>query len=114
MNELVVPTDEIALSASEDAASVAEENSLSSLSGDAVSVPVSVDDAEASLSADSVIVIHVVPTPYEGEYEVTPKARESVVLPTQNKTLTDNVTVLKVPYFETTNDHGTTVYIAEV
>ncbi len=114
MNELVVPADEIALSASEDAASVAEEDSLSSLSGDAVSVPVSVDDAEASLSADSVIVIHVVPTPYEGEYEVTPKARESVVLPTQHKTLTEDVTVQKVPYFETSNDHGTTVYIAEV
>ncbi len=114
MNELVVPADEIALSVSGSEASVRGEDSIASLSGDNDLVPVSIEDSVASLSADSVIVIHVVPTPYEGEYEVTPKARESVVLPTQNKTLTDNVTVLKVPYFETTNDHGTTVYIAEV
>lgn len=51
---------------------------------------------------------------YEGEYEVTPKAESATVLPTKNKALEDNVTVHKIPYFETSNESGTTVYIAEV
>ena len=50
--------------------------------------------------------------PYEGEYEVTPKAFEPVVLPTKNKLLADDVTVTKVPYYEVSNETGTTVYIA--
>ena len=50
---------------------------------------------------------------YDGDYEVTPLAHEAVVLPTAQKQMRDDVTVFKVPYFETTNEHGTTVYIAE-
>ena len=50
--------------------------------------------------------------PYSGEYVVTPLAEEAVVLPTTNKILYDDVTVTKVPYFETSNTSGTTVYIA--
>ena len=50
--------------------------------------------------------------PYSGEYVVIPKAEDAVVLPTTNKILYDDVTVTKVPYFETSNTSGTTVYIA--
>lgn len=50
--------------------------------------------------------------PYEGDYEVVPKAFEPVVLPTKNKLLADDVTVTKVPYYEVSNETGTTVYIA--
>lgn len=50
---------------------------------------------------------------YVGAYEVTPLAATEQVLDTSNKHMTDDVTVYKVPYFETTNEHGTTVYIAE-
>lgn len=52
--------------------------------------------------------------PYQGEYIVTPLAFDPVVLPTRNKTLSDDVTVTKVPYYETSNIYdGKTVYIAE-
>lgn len=50
---------------------------------------------------------------YEGDYDVTPKAYERVVLPTAHKLLDKNVTVQKVPYFETSNQYGDTVYIAK-
>lgn len=49
---------------------------------------------------------------YEGDYEVVPNAFEPVVLPTKNKLLADDVTVTKVPYYEVSNETGTTVYIA--
>lgn len=56
----------------------------------------------------------VVPNPYEGSYDITPLAHETVILNTRNKTLSDDVTVLKVPYYETSNIFdGETVYIAD-
>lgn len=54
----------------------------------------------------------LVPIPYEGEYNVIPKAHENVVLETKDKLMDDDVTVLKVPYYETSNLTGETVYIA--
>lgn len=49
---------------------------------------------------------------YEGAYEITPKTYEQTMM-TQGKLMTDNVTVLEIPYFETSNDSdGKTVYIA--
>lgn len=50
--------------------------------------------------------------PYDGEYVVIPKANEAQTLLTRNKVLSDNVTVTKVPYYETSNIYGDTVYIA--
>ena len=49
---------------------------------------------------------------YTGEHHVIPKT-EGQVLPTKNTRLTRNITVAAVPYYETGNDCGTTVYIAE-
>lgn len=49
---------------------------------------------------------------YEGNYTVTPKARTAQTLQTKNKTMKENVTVLEVPFFETSNEKGTTIYIA--
>lgn len=49
---------------------------------------------------------------YDGAYEVTPKASEQTVLETRNKLMTDDVTVLEIPYYETYNTSGYTVYIA--
>ena len=51
---------------------------------------------------------------YDGDYIVTPLANGEVILETKNKSLTDDVTVLKVPRFQTSNEYGTTFYIAEV
>lgn len=50
---------------------------------------------------------------YEGPYQVTPKAYNSQTLHTANKTMTNNVTVFKVPYYEVSNEKGKTVYIAQ-
>ena len=51
---------------------------------------------------------------YEGPYEVTPKAWDEQVLETAHKLMTDDVTVFRVPYYETINlFDGKTAYIAE-
>ena len=50
-------------------------------------------------------------TVYEGPYAVVPKAFYGQTLETANKYLIDDVTVSQIPYFETSNDYGTTVYI---
>ena len=50
---------------------------------------------------------------YDGAYEVTPLADEATTLLTKEKYLDSNVTVNKVPYYETSNNEGgETVYIA--
>lgn len=46
-------------------------------------------------------------------YDVTPKAFMSQTLETENKLMRNNVTVACVPYYETGNQFGTTVYIAD-
>lgn len=50
--------------------------------------------------------------PYQGYYVVTPKAATETVLPTTGMKMLDDVTVLKIPYYETHGTHGTTIYIA--
>lgn len=51
---------------------------------------------------------------YGGPYEVTPKAWEEQVLETEGKLMSDDVTVFRVPYYETINlFDGKTAYIAE-
>ena len=47
---------------------------------------------------------------YEGDYTIVPKV-ESQLMRTKNKKMEDNVTVLAIPYFETSNLTGKTVYI---
>lgn len=49
---------------------------------------------------------------YDGDYIVTPKTTTQV-LSTKNKRLTSDITVNSIPYFETSNEDGTTVYIGE-
>jgi len=48
---------------------------------------------------------------YAGPYEATPNPHEDVVLETAGKRMTDDVTVRKIPYWETSNTKGLTVYI---
>lgn len=48
---------------------------------------------------------------YKGVTTVTPLPRENVVLKTKQKKVLDDITVLKIPYFETSNQYGSTVYI---
>lgn len=50
---------------------------------------------------------------YDGEYDITPKAYQDQILETADKLMINNVIVHKVPYIETHNESGTTVYIAK-
>lgn len=52
--------------------------------------------------------------PYEGPYTVKPEPWLEQTLATKHKTMRDDVTVLEIPYYETTNPQGgSTVYIGE-
>lgn len=48
---------------------------------------------------------------YEGPYSIKPLPDEAQVLNTKNKTMTDDLTVLEIPYWETSNTYGKTVII---
>nr|DAK02788.1 MAG TPA: hypothetical protein [Caudoviricetes sp.] len=61
-----------------------------------------------TLSARTVIGADI----YDGAYTVHSEAHEVQILPTANKQLTKNITVEKIPYFETSNlSDGITAYI---
>lgn len=47
---------------------------------------------------------------FEGPYSVTPKVIDQL-LETRNKVMQADVTVFKIPYFQTSNQSGDTVYI---
>lgn len=51
---------------------------------------------------------------YEGAYTVHSAAHEAQELPTANKHLVKNITVEKIPYYETSNtSDGITIYIGD-
>ena len=63
-----------------------------------------------TLSARSVIGAEL----YEGAYTVLSAAHEAEELPTANKHLIKNITVEKIPYYETSNlSDGITIYIGD-
>lgn len=47
---------------------------------------------------------------YQGSYDITPRVT-SQTLPTANKVMKKNVLVEEIPYFETANQYGDTIYI---
>ena len=49
---------------------------------------------------------------YAGEYTVTPKANESTKLQTKDKLMADDVSILEIPYYDVSNESGTTIFIA--
>lgn len=59
-----------------------------------------------TLSGELTVPAIISPDIYDEEYEVTPEVYNEVVLNTMNKLLVQNVTVHKVPYYETTNESG--------
>ena len=61
---------------------------------------------EASLSGVVSIPAAITVPFYEGEYVVTPKVESDSVLPTNGKQMQQDVTVLKIPQFEVSNESG--------
>lgn len=53
------------------------------------------------------------PPEYTGDYIVTPRAYARTRLPTNGLVMRDDVTVIEIPYYETSNVTGTTIYIAD-
>lgn len=72
------------------------------------------EEPEYEFTIEEAIVIHEGQSydVYDGQYEVTPSAHNQIVLETREKLMADDVTVLKIPYYETSNESGLTVYIA--
>ena len=68
-------------------------------------------DTQSSLIVEGKVTIGGGGETYEGEYVITPHTYEQV-FETKNKTMKDDLTVLEIPYDETTNPYGTTVVIA--
>lgn len=53
-------------------------------------------------------------TPYEGEYEATPKTYDEQILPTKNKKMMEDFKIKKIPQFEVQNSsEGNTLIIGE-
>ena len=67
---------------------------------------------KVEMQVANAVVSYVGGSPYDGPYEVTPKADEEQILPTKQKILTKDLTVLAVPYYEADNQSGTTIFIA--
>lgn len=68
-----------------------------------VLIPMSIDVTYVSIDGDT----------YDGPYTVTPKTQEQM-LATRDKLMAENVLVLEIPYYETTNEQGGyTVIIAD-
>jgi len=73
---------------------------------------------QGRLSAEGVLIGEVgfpkcqYPATYEGAYDVIPKARVMQTLATNDKYMEDDVRVHEIPYFEVSNEKGTTCYIA--
>lgn len=67
-------------------------------------IKMKIDPAKVVYTGDS--------KPYEGVYDVTPQAKSAVILPTKDRLLSRDVNVKKIPYYETSNQTGVTVYIA--
>lgn len=51
---------------------------------------------------------------YNGNYNVIPSAFEDITLNTNNKIMQRDVTVSKIPYYQTSNTNGVTIYIADL
>lgn len=70
------------------------------------------DDSETNLSMSMAVVVEYIPQgAYDGQYTVEPLVHSNVILDTRGKSMARDITVLKVPYSETSNEKGITAYI---
>ena len=78
----------------------------------APSLTLGLDSTDLGLSLGTAInVTQLEGDKYAGPYTVTPKADAVQTLETRAKTMEDDVTVLAIPYYQTGNLYGDTVYI---
>lgn len=86
------------------------------IDGGEVLLSVNIDGGEITLlseiGGDVGVFMPILPDQYTGSLVVTPLAWQEQILETAFKTMPGNVKVLEVPYWETSNPDGQTVYIA--
>ena len=80
-------------------------NGISKISGEVN--PQKQVDASVSLFGDKESVR------YSGDHEFTADTDEDYSVDTKFKMMSSNIVIKKVPYFETSNPSGTTIYIGE-
>ena len=80
-------------------------NGISKISGEVN--PEKHMDASVSLFGDKE------PIRYSGDHEFTANTEEDYSVDTKFKMMSSNIVIKKVPYFETSNPTGTTIYIGE-
>ena len=68
--------------------------------------------AEETMSAVLTVPEIIASPEYNGEYTVVPRALEDTEIPVAGYRMREDLTVTKVPYYETSNISGETVYIA--
>lgn len=76
---------------------------------------VKLDGLDRSFEAELGNIIYTIggdAEPYMGSYDVVPKAFIQQTLNTAGKLMSKNVKVEAVPYYETSNVNGTTIFIA--
>lgn len=79
------------------------------MSNEYIELDISIEDIDLEIEFDTAGVYDY----YEGPYEVVPLAWNDQTLETREKLMRRNVHVTKIPYYETTNPSGKTVYIGE-
>lgn len=68
------------------------------------------DSTVHMMVSDAEVIYKSAGDPYTGSYTITPKVDEQTMA-TRNKLMKDNVTIKAIPYYETDNNLGTTIYI---
>lgn len=71
---------------------------------------VEIDASKKDLELESSYSVYIEGEIYDGDYEVTPKV-DAQSLPTATKVMLQDVQINKIPYFETSNEYGNTIYI---
>lgn len=71
---------------------------------------VEIDASKKDLEFESPYSVYIEGEIYDGDYEVTPKV-DAQSLPTATKVMLQDVQINKIPYFETSNEYGNTIYI---
>ena len=71
---------------------------------------VEIDASKKDLEFESSYSVYIEGEISDGDYEVTPKV-DAQSLPTATKVMLQDVQINKIPYFETSNEYGNTIYI---
>ena len=111
-------TDSVALDIRNDVSHITIDKKVVKLScKDDNSIGLSIEKDDVAALSPEMGVIEVIKDVdyYTGSYSITPLVKTSTTLPTKEKYLQQNITVEKVPYFQTYNvGDGYTVYIGEL